>query len=221
MITDFDVGRLIAAQYAGDRSKFYTFVDPAHDDFAGIAWAAAKVEGVWVICFEGSHDPPDWAHDFDPARISVQGLGTLRAGFFANMVDTYQAIFRACKGPKIFCGHSLGAARADIATGLACASLDPPLAYIRWGEPAPCHGPELGTLLKDVQGRSYFNTDPSGYMTEQDLVCDVPPALFGWRHPQQLIRVNGGVDPERSVWDLLAYHHFPRYLAVTPATVIL
>ncbi len=228
MLTDFDVAQLIAAQYAGTREPFDLFVDPAHNDFNGVAWAAAQLvteQGtVWVICFEGSHDPPDWAHDFDPRRVWIDVLGDLHAGFYANMQETYALIVDRCKGPAIFAGHSLGAAHADIATGLAARAGLTPLFYLRWGEPAPAWGSRLGSMIASVPGRTYRNIKPHGWATDQDLVTPVPLAIAGWRHPQAFSDVWAPTDPslpwyER--WGILSLHHFHLYLGATPATVIL
>lgn len=224
MLTDLDVAKLVAAQYAGSLDIFDVFVDPVHNDFAGVAWAAKQIDGVWVICFEGSHDPPDWAHDFDPRRITVPGLGDLHAGFYVNMEHTLGVILDACPGDILFAGHSLGAAHAGIATALAVRAGRPPRFYLRWGEPAPAWGPQFGTVVAGVPGRSYRNRKPHGWATDEDLVTAVPLALAGWRHPQpfgDLWSPAYPSEPWYERWGIVALHHWALYLSATPATVIL
>lgn len=223
MITDLDCARLVAAQYAGDRSQFQLFVDPAHDDFSGVAWAAKQVNGVWVIVFEGSHDAPDWANDF--RFLPTLGLkATFHRGFYHDMPLTWSTIRAMCPGRKVCCGHSLGAARADICTWLALQDDERAAAYIRWGEPAPGYGPELGGALEGIPGRSYRNVKPSPrHANEVDLVCEVPPAILDARHPQPFTDVYVEPDAAARKWgkELLAWHHFPLYLSKTPATIVI
>lgn len=224
MLTDKNVAGLIAAQYAGDSAQFQIFVDPPHNDFNGVAWAAKQIGGVWVVCFEGSHDPPDWAHDFDPRRVTVDGLGEIHAGFYANMEHTFGLILDQCRGERIFAGHSLGAAHAGIATALAVRAGEPPRFYLRWGEPAPAWGPQFGTVIAGVPGRTYRNIKPHGFATEQDLVTAGPLAIAGWRHPQSFSDVWAPPDaslPWYERWGILALHHFHLYLGATPADMVI
>ncbi len=219
--TDLDAAKLVAAQYGGLRNSFDIFVDPLHNDWSGIAWAAKKIGAVWVICLEGSHDPPDWAMDFRFLPVDVNGV-TLHRGFNQGIHDLWMQIADKCPGAKIFVGHSLGAARADILTWYASMAGDHVLAYIRWGEPAPAYGSRFGTDLAQVPGRSYRNVKPSPrYADEVDPVCEVPPVIFGARHPQPFLDVYAAPNEEASKWGPLRFHHFQLYLSVTPPTIII
>lgn len=220
MISHLTCAQLIAAQYAGDKSQFDVFKNPQSNDWSVLAWAAKKVEGVWIICFEGSHDPPDWAQDFRFLPIDRGGI-TFHRGFYYNMPETWDTIKKACPGPKIFAGHSLGAARADVCTWMALQDGEKALAYVRWGEPAPAYGPAFGNALEGIPGASYRNVKPSPrHANEVDLVTEVPPAIFDARHPQPFCDVYAQPDVEADKWGLLSWHHFGLYLGATPETVI-
>ncbi len=219
MISHLTCAMAVAKQYAG--GQFDTFVDPKHDDWADVAWAAEVIDGVVVVCLEGSHHPPDWAKDFRFLPLPIVGA-TVHRGFYQGMPATWQAIKRFIAGRTfVLCGHSLGAARADILTYLAVLDGTPPLAYLRWGEPAPAYGPAFGLALAGVKGTSYRNVKSSPrHANEVDLVTEVPPAIFDARHPQPFTDVYAPPDAEAAKWGLLAYHHFGLYLSVTPETLI-
>ena len=95
----------------------------ARQDTAGVAWAV-KFDGkrAYVI-FRGSDDLLDWLRDltgFDPA-VNDPTFGPMWAGFLLGMPETWAAIKPLLVGIDeiIFTGHSLGAARADIAAAYA------------------------------------------------------------------------------------------------------
>jgi Lipase (class 3) len=91
---------------------------------AGVYWAA-KFEGARVfVVFRGSDSLLDWIRDltgFDPAQIIQHDtFGAMWSGFLIGMVESYTAIkpLLAHADEVIVCGHSLGAARADILTAM-------------------------------------------------------------------------------------------------------
>lgn len=95
-------------------------------DTAGVSWGL-KFEGrrAYVV-FRGSDDLLDWVRDLtglDPARIFQHDeLGPMWDGFLIGMDDAWAAIRPLLSGVDeiIFTGHSLGAARADVAAAYAC-----------------------------------------------------------------------------------------------------
>jgi hypothetical protein len=92
---------------------------------AGVYWAA-KFDGNRIyIVFRGSDTPLDWIEDligFDPNRIiQHDAFGRMWDGFVLGMPTAWAEI-KPLLGhfdEIIFTGHSLGAARADVATGYA------------------------------------------------------------------------------------------------------
>ena len=92
---------------------------------AGVYWGIRFERPQTFVVFRGSDDILDWIRDltgFDPDRIfNHDQFGQMWAGFLEGMEETWVAIkpLIAHADEVIFCGHSLGAARADIAAGYA------------------------------------------------------------------------------------------------------
>src|ERR1700722_2576260 len=85
-----------------------------------------KLDGTRAyVVFRGSDDIPDWIRDvtpLDPSRIIIHDtFGEMWGGFLIGMSEVWSAIkpLIASATEVVFTGHSLGAARADIATGYA------------------------------------------------------------------------------------------------------
>jgi hypothetical protein len=94
----------------------------------GVYWAL-KFEGQRAyVVFRGSDTPLDWIRDLaglDPDRIlEHDDFGPMWDGFLIGMEDTWTAVkpLLAHADEVVFTGHSLGAARADIAAGYALLS---------------------------------------------------------------------------------------------------
>jgi hypothetical protein len=96
----------------------------ARQDTAGVAWAIKFNGDQAFVVFRGSDTLFDWLRDltgFDPAINNHAIFGPMWDGFLIGMVETWAAIkpLVASAAEVIFTGHSLGAARAGVASGYA------------------------------------------------------------------------------------------------------
>jgi hypothetical protein len=105
-------------------------------DTAGVAWGIKFDGDRAYVVFRGSDDLLDWLRDLtalDPdfllqRIVHHDTFGPMWGGFLIGMAETWAAIkpLVASIPEIVFTGHSLGAARADIASGYA-------LQYFRLG----------------------------------------------------------------------------------------
>lgn len=209
-LTDLDIALYTEALYTypdGPTAK-WDHVDTGQDDDQNY-WAAIKLRDYWLVVNRGSTTTADWVHDFEAVPIKTK-IGEVDAGFFAGMERQWsdlQGIIR--DSPWVCAGHSLGAARCCLLAGLGEAHGNPPLAYVRMGEPRPGYA-DLKELLMTVPGRSYRNT----WDDEIDLVTTVPydvPVLFPYEHPQPLIDVHAQPAPN-DPWNIFSLHHIQLYI---------
>jgi hypothetical protein len=136
-------------------------------------------------------------------------LGPIHQGFGLGMDRCWARIKAQTKGPWIVGGHSLGAGRADVLTGLMVEDGCPPLARVVFGEPKPGFK-RLADYISGIPGRSYRNGNPQHH----DLVTDVPLTFppEEYVHPTPLIEVD--CEPDAAVverWGAFRYHHMPLY----------
>jgi pimeloyl-ACP methyl ester carboxylesterase len=136
-----------------------------------ICWAVVKIDGFWYLILRGSVTRDDWLHDFEALAIWVPELAShVHPGFHDGMRDILaDAMNYIGDDPFVICGHSLGAARAAIATAYAIAGGKPPLARITWGEPRPGFS-DLAHILTNVPNYNFVNGGKDDY----DRVTDVP-----------------------------------------------
>lgn len=212
MITDKELAALVAAQYAGDAASFdHTF------STVGVDYAIKFCPGFTVVCFEGSHDIPDWERDFTFDMVNVPNIGGVERGFHQGLPEVAkQAIpLLPASQPIYVIGHSLGAAEAHIFARYLIVAGYPPESVIRvvWGSPHP--GNDIFTTgLVGSPCRSYRNYRSA---LEQDFVCLVPERLPGLRyeHPGDYVMIDIPAAPH-DPWLLLARHHFFLYQQGTP-----
>jgi hypothetical protein len=149
-------------------------------------------------------------------------LGPVHPGFLDGMQEALEAMLPFLSNGDlskqrdrnlIIAGHSLGAGRAAILTGLMVAAGKPPKACVTFGQPRPGF-PQLAKLIAGVPQRSYCNGSADGIIL--DMVTEVPVALGpeDYVHPHPLTRVC----EEPNVawfekWGIFAYHGMPLYLA--------
>jgi hypothetical protein len=176
----------------------------------GVFWGLKKLPGYDVVVFRGSVTRLDWDRDFR-ALAQQTRIGHVHSGFWAGMEKMWAECRPLLTQPIIVCGHSLGAARAAILTGLMVADGAPPIARVVFGEPKPGLL-DFARLIKDVPGRSYRNGDS----IDHDLVTDVPlsrpPSQFV--HPTPIIPVTDRPSLAQFVEDaMFAWHHGPLYNA--------
>ena len=196
--------------------------------------------GIDVVVLRGSVTQQDWFRDFDALAdpfesderqletflhhlgFSIEGaaeehafLGPVHPGFLAGMEAALAAMRPLLRENIIIAGHSLGAARAAILTGLMVhdANLNKapaPLACVTFGQPRPGFA-KLAGVIASVPQRSYCN----GNGSLVDMITEVPIA-FGpenYVHPHPLTDVceEPGASWKQQ-WGVFAWHAMPLYL---------
>lgn len=205
MIKSSVVANLLVSLYNG--AADFDILEPGSGD-SGICWAAKEVDGVTLLLLRGSVTLSDWLDDFravtTPFNHSV--LGPVHPGFALGMTDCWAEMRAKTKGPYVISGHSLGAGRAAILTGLMIRDGILPQARIAFGEPKPGFA-QLARYIAPVPAVSYRNVALSG--PGHDYVTDVPATfpLENYTHPCPLTSVR--VKPSSN--GLFAFHHMPLY----------
>lgn len=180
--------------------------DPGLDD--GVLWAIRKLPGYDVIVFRGSITPLDWIRDFR-ALTRPTKIGHVHIGFYAGMETVWAQAKPMINQPVIVTGHSLGAARACILTGLMVADGMAPVRRVTFGEPKPGLL-DFAAGIKDVPAACYRNGDDMHHDLVTDLPLSFPP--FQYVHPTPVIPVF--CKPDGSLFEQLgafAYHHVELY----------
>lgn len=223
MPSDVDIAALCAAIYAYPElpPETWDHYDAGLDD--GICWALKHRDGYDVIVFRGSTTFQDWIRDFRAIAISTR-IGDVHAGFYAGMEHAWGDIRPLLKQPAIVTGHSLGAGRAGIMTGLMKADGVVPVARVVFGEPRPGLR-DFSNFIEEIPGRSYRNGDTHGGPFDHDLVTDVPLPInllnvevLPYEHPTPPIEVFA--EPSAAgfkAWGIFAWHHIELYLAALKA----
>jgi hypothetical protein len=95
----------------------------------GVVWAVRFEGDLAYVVFRGSDDLLDWLRDLTGLDLDVliarvlrhETFGPMWDGFVLGMIDAWAAIKAQVQWHKevVFTGHSLGAARADVAAGYA------------------------------------------------------------------------------------------------------
>lgn len=211
MITDYDIAMLCAAAYSPAYVWDWWEDGPAHDD---VAWGIKRVDDVTIIVFRGSTQFIDWRRDLDTwaePKVSHPQLGPIHDGFFAGMEDAWARVQGHIKPgePTMFAGHSLGAARANIMTGLAVVDGIAPARKVLFGSPKSGFQ-QLADITSKVPGASYRN----GNSVAHDPVTDVPyyvPPLLAYVHDRPLQTVCYPPTPGAEL-GIFAWHHIGLYV---------
>lgn len=214
MITDAEIAALCVGIYAypGQLAVAWDHFD-AGQIGDNICWGVKRVDGTAVVVLRGSVTRLDWLRDFqsiaDP--FHHDDIGPVHPGFLSGMrgVERELGGLVARTEPLIIAGHSLGAGRAAILTGLLVIDGWKPTARVVFGEPKPGFA-QLASIIANVPGRSYRNGDD----THHDLVTDVPfsfpPEQFV--HPTPVIPVCARPEPpDFASRGMFAWHHMPLY----------
>jgi Lipase (class 3) len=174
----------------------------------GVCWALKKLPGYDVVIFRGSVTLRDWIADFR-AIAAPSRIGHVHLGFYAGMEQVWSELRPLINQPAIVAGHSLGAARAGIMTGLMVKDGAAPVARVVFGEPKPGLL-DFAKLVEGVPARSYRNGDA----THHDLVTDVPFSFppLQYMHPTPIVPVcckpRGD---EFADLGMFAWHHIELY----------
>lgn len=223
MIPDLTLAKLCQALYDSSGQHVYLgqsedwahYDDGTNDD--GVVWAVKEIDEYSVLVFRGSVTLLDWRRDFqafvDP--FHHDDLGPVHPGFLSGMrtVQREIAVLVPVGRKIILTGHSLGAARASILTGLLRLSPErrpDVVARVVFGEPRPGFQ-QLAELVSQVGGSSYRNAADGRH----DLVTDVPFAIppEDYVHPTSLIDVSAAPDGGLvSRWGPFALHHVGLYV---------
>lgn len=126
-----------------------------------------------VVVFRGTEadDPTDLATDAQTWLIEWESGGRVHRGFAHALLDTWsliQALLESVEQTLVFTGHSLGAALATLA-----ASQHRPTRVYTFGSP------RVGDAAFTT---SLAGVDVQRYMDCCDIVCRVPPEIWGYHH---------------------------------------
>jgi Lipase (class 3) len=218
MTTEHDVAELCLAIYQEPQTVEWDELELPLD---GVAFGIKNLDQSVALIFRGSVTLPDWLRDGEAVAdpLEHEGLGPVHPGFFAGLPELWDQLKPVLIDRKcIIAGHSLGAARASLLTGLMVLDGCPPVRRLCFGEPRPGF-PQAGTVIASVRGRSYCN----GNGRAHDLVTDVPFTTWieDYVHPTPLIPVcapPSDADVQRDI--LFAWHAMALYASITPAIPI-
>ncbi len=219
MITDRDIADLCVASYdayTGAPVTWDFWEDGSTNNSVkyGIKIVASTVIGI----FPGSQDVIDWRRDLDSwaeTPIEHETLGPLHEGFYAGMELTHQKL-KARGGCHVFGGHSLGAARANIAAAMAAIDGNPPIAKVLFGEPKAGFQ-QLADITSKIPGRTYRNGGALFHDAITDVPYYIPPLLY--MHDRDFSLVSAEPPPLDS-FGFFAWHHIPLYASKTPPNII-
>jgi Lipase (class 3) len=214
MISDLALANLCAALYQTDEGWTH-YDDGAYSD--GVCWAVKDVGDVSVIVLRGSVIAEDWRRDFQAfaSPLNHDDLGPVHPGFLSGMRTVQCEVEELIPigGNKIIItGHSLGAARASILTGLL--RLTPRrsdvVRRVVFGEPRPGFQ-RLAGIVSEVSGVSYRNVANGSHDLVTDVPFSVPPENYV--HPTSLIDVSAAPDDDLvNRWGAFALHHIGLYI---------
>lgn len=215
MVSERDVANLCRDIYPGGAPP--SAWDLLEVPETGIAFGLKDFGNAVAVIFRGSTTITDWLRDAEAVADPFEHaeLGPVHPGFFAGLPELWARLKpRINNKPCIVAGHSLGAARASLFTGLMIVDNQPPVRRLCFGEPRAGF-PKAAQIIANVRGRSYFN----GNGRAHDVVTDVPFTTFieDYVHPTPLIPVTAP-PTDADVMELLifAWHPMPLYASVTP-----
>ena len=159
MITEHDIAALCLAIYPGQPPVEWDLLELPAD---GIAFGRKDFGTAAAVIFRGSVTLDDWLRDGEATAdpFEHEGLGPVHPGFFAGLTELWERLKPVLvEKPCIIAGHSLGAARASLFTGLMVLDDYLPVRRLCFGEPRPDFR-RLAASLRKSEG------DP--FVTEMD-----------------------------------------------------
>jgi hypothetical protein len=171
-----------------------------------VVWGHRQIDGVNWVVFRGTSNFREWLLDLraiaNPFDHGI--LGPVHPGFYAGMEAVWRVVHETIPQPRILAGHSLGAARATILTGLAVASGEPPLARYGFGEPRAGFR-ALKDLIGGVPTWSFRNK--VGEKVDPVTAVPITLALERYKHPVPLIDVSAAPAGWTPVFKSIALHN--------------
>ncbi len=216
--SDYQIADYLCQLYYSPHDAGFDFLTFGDGTPNGICWALKHVDDVDLVMLRGSTTLQDWLHDFTAIAnpLAHDKLGPLHPGFYEGMPDVWAEIQKRSKGPWVTAGHSLGAGRCAILSGLMLLDGAAPVYRFQCGEPKPGFQ-KLADALSPHPAKSLRNGDGEHH----DLVTDVPLTFppEEYVHSVKLSYVTAMPGPEiQKSWGIFAWHHMPLYKqALTPA----
>lgn len=153
-----------------------------------------------ALVFRGTENLGDFLSDIDAVPVPVDGLGNVHQGFYQDLPDFMEAAIPHLSGEILLMGHSLGASRAELATGILLLN-NIPVTQLYSFEPAKvATDGTLWNLLASV--------NPQLYKNGNDLVPDLPDML-DYKHPAALQRIGPALWPFPNIEDHLIENVIP------------
>lgn len=217
MISDLRAAELCAASYLANATSPKPFVifDEGKDD--GICWGIVQEDDCDVIVLRGSYTNEDWLRDAMARPYMSRRMGPVHHGFYLGMDNAWTDMKKHLRmdAKYVITGHSLGAARAALLTGIMLDDAWPIEARIVFGEPKPGFS-TLAEFIRGIPARSYRN----GISDAHDLVTDLPFTIaalgLDYVHPVPLTLVSAP-PPVDDVTGLFAWHHSSLYVEALKA----
>ncbi len=145
------------------------------------AFAAGK-DGHVVVCFRGTSSGTDALVDASFRKTDAfGGRGRVHGGFQRALEGVWPLLLAAVTdlgtGKKMFvCGHSLGAALAQLAAHRFVLSGRPVTGVYVYGSPRVGNGAFMEAYNELLKAKTFL------HINHQDIVTHMPPELFGFHH---------------------------------------
>lgn len=219
-LTHRDLAALVGALYDAPASVPWLYLS---NPDAGVYIGMVLMDDFMVVALRGSFNLGDWLHDLQARPIAKPAgrpeLIQVHAGFYGGTQEAWDIIDTHI-GPDeklIFCGHSLGAARAVLLAATAQAHGIQPHFVCCWGEPPPLM-PAGNPYVAHIPGVSYRNKVGDNVLFDVDKVTMSTP-LAGYQ-PRIPLTDLAAPPARRNLLDPFDLHHFALYQGATPATEI-
>lgn len=182
-------------------------------DGSEVCFGIKRIGNDAALIFRGTADLEDWLSDFDHFGLAQKTpYGDIHPGFYKGMEIAVPKAIEFLKSDVpdnlLVGGHSLGAARADIAVEMLTAAGITVNRRVVFGEPKPAIG-AFNVGVAKVSGVSYRNV----VSPHHDLITDVPftfpPEDYG--RPTPVVDVSAAAPPN-DPWGIFALHHMELYV---------
>lgn len=212
MLTDGQIADAVADlyEYTSGAVHWDHLERPKDDD--GIRWGLRRIDDVDLIVMRGSTTLRDWVRDFlwvaNP--ISHRKLGPIHPGFYDGLEEAYAVMRPMMRQNVVITGHSLGAARATILTGMMVLDKRPPIRRVTFGEPRAGFK-QLHDLVAPVTTACYRNL--------HDLIAHLPFSGLVEHYVDAATPIDIEVAPHGAAlaWGPFAWHHMMLYREGTNA----